>query len=66
MGKEDESIPFACRIRFGNEEGVHELRGVGYKMFEFVVDGVEGKNCVFADVGMAVLETWSTSGYQWF
>ena len=47
MGKEDESIPFACRIRFGNEEGAPELRGIGYKMFEFVVDGVEGKHCVF-------------------
>lgn len=57
MSKEDESIPLACRIRLGNEEGVHELRSIGYKMFEFVVDGVEGKHCVFADVGMAVLET---------
>jgi hypothetical protein len=57
MGKEDESIPFAGRIGLGNEEGVHELRGIGYKMFEFVVDGIKGEHCVFADVGMAVLET---------
>jgi len=57
MGKEDESVPFACRIRFGNEEGVHELRCIGYKMFEFVVNGVKSIHRVFADVGMAVLET---------
>jgi hypothetical protein len=57
MGKEDERIPFASRIRFRNEEGVHELRGIRYKMFEFVMDGVEGKHCIFADIGMAVLET---------
>jgi hypothetical protein len=57
MGKEDKSIPFACRIRFGNE-GVNELRGIGCRMFEFVVDGVEGKHGVCADVGMpAVLGT---------
>ena len=48
MGKEDESILFV-------ESDF--IRGIGYKMFEFVVDGVEGKHCVFADIGMAVLET---------
>jgi hypothetical protein len=57
MGKEDESVPFACRIRFGNEEGVHELRCIWYKMLEFVVNGVKSKHRVFVDVGMAVLET---------
>ena len=36
---------------FGNEEGVHGLCRIGYKMFEFVVDGVEGKHHIFADVG---------------
>ena len=50
MGEENEGVAFAGGVALGNEERVHELRSVGYKVFEFAVDGIQGENRVFADV----------------
>jgi len=50
MGEENEGIALAGRVALGNEERMHELCSIRYKVFEFAIDGVQGKNCVFADV----------------
>jgi len=46
MSKGNEGVALAGGVTLGNEERVHELRSIGYKVFEFA----QGENCVFADV----------------
>lgn len=50
MSEENEGVALAGGVALGNEERIHELCGVGYKVFEFTVDGIQGENCVFAHV----------------
>lgn len=60
MGEEHESVALARRVRFGDEERVHELRGIGNEVLEFAIDGVEGEDGILPDIRMPVFETRST------
>jgi len=62
MGEENEGVALAGGVALGSEESLHELRSVGYEVFEFVVDGIQGKNCVFADVRMSMFEACRICG----
>ena len=66
MGEENEGVALAGGVALGNKESLHELRSVRYKVFEFAVDRIQGKNCVFADVGMSMFEACAACRYQWF
>jgi hypothetical protein len=66
ISQKHESVPFTRRVRFGSEEGLNEFRRVGDEVLEFAVDGVYGKDGVLADVGMAMFETGSADGDEWF
>jgi hypothetical protein len=54
MGQKHECITLAGRVAFGSEEGGHELGSIGYKVFEFAVDGIEGEDRVFANIRMTM------------
>jgi hypothetical protein len=41
---------------------LHEFWGIGDEVFEGAVDGEEGEDGVFADVGVSVLEAGTTGG----
>jgi hypothetical protein len=62
MGEENTGVALAGGVALGNEGSLHELRSVGYEVFEFAVDGIQGKNCAFADVRMSMFEACR---YQW-
>lgn len=66
MWKEHEGISFTCWIRFGNKECMHEFWSIGDEMFEFTIDRVDGENCVFADIGMSMFQTWTTGRHKGF
>jgi hypothetical protein len=38
MGEKNEGVALAGGVALGNEECIHELRRVRYKVFEFAVD----------------------------
>lgn len=62
MREENECISFASRVRFGDEEGMHEFWRVWDKMLKLAVDGVDCEYGVLAYVGMTVFEARSASG----
>jgi hypothetical protein len=62
VGEEDKCIPFARRIRFGDEEGVHEFGCVRNEVLKLSVDRVDCEYGVLAYVGVAVFEAGSTCG----
>lgn len=50
VSKEDERVPLACCIRFSGEESFNEFRRVRYEVFEFPIDGIDGKDSVLANI----------------
>ena len=54
--KEDKSVAFATRVALRHKEGLYEFWGVGYEVLKCAIDGVDGEDGVFADVGVSVFE----------
>jgi hypothetical protein len=42
---------------------LHQLWSVGYQIFEFSINGVDGENGIFANVGVTMLKT-GTAGWD--
>lgn len=60
MRQEHKRVTLARRIALHSEEGLEELWCVRNEGLVFAVDGVDGKDGVFADVGVTVLEAGAT------
>ena len=54
--EEDERVTLARRVGLGGKERLDELWSIGNEVLEVAVDGVDRKDGVLPDVGMAVLE----------
>lgn len=49
-----EGIALAGRVALGDEEGLHEFRGVWDEMFVLLVDLHDCKDCILADERVAM------------
>lgn len=45
---------------------MQQLRGIRHESLVVLVNGCDGEDGILADVGVAVLETGSRRGQQWF
>ena len=54
VNEHSECIPLACRVAFGNKEGLHEFRRVWNEMFVLLVDLHDCEYRVLADERVAM------------
>jgi hypothetical protein len=61
--EENKRVTLAGRIGLCRKESLHELRGIRDEVLKFSIDGVDGEDGVFANVGVTVLEA-RTAGWN--